>query len=113
MKADAKIMKTPKRKLLSISAAARKQGCQRDTIYNWIDGGLKTHGGKIDPAELSAFAVTRSRKAPVIGHLAKAARAAEAAGGADAERITTELAAITGALDSGEGLDGALSRLKS
>jgi len=104
------------RKLLTVTATARHFGRSRGTVHNWIAAGCPTHNGRLDPAEVEAWAVHRKR-GPVLRHLAKAERDAKATGTTPTPdpvaQVRVELAAIMAALEHPEGIEGAIARLRT
>jgi len=103
------------RKLLTVTATARHFGRSRGTVHNWIAAGCPTHNGRLDPAEVEAWAVHRKR-GPVLRHLAKAERDRTATKPATADPVAVvraELDSITAALEHPEGVEGAIARLRA
>lgn len=97
--------------MLTISATARKLKRSRNTIHRWITAGLPVHKGKLRLSEVLAFAACR-RRGPESPHLAKLARESAEASDPAAATVRTELEGVLSALETGEGVEAALKRLK-
>lgn len=97
---------------VSISEASRRMKRSRSTLHSWIRSGLKVHtGGKVSMPEVQAYAAMK-RPGPRLPHLRKLAREAQVPSADPVTVQRTELEAVLSALESGEGADGLLARLR-
>ena len=109
-------MKKHDHELLSISATARRLKRSRGTIHNWLRAGCPQHNGRLDLAEVEAWAIYRKR-GPALRHMVKAERDARAGTKPTTPdpvaQTRAELAAITAAMEHPEGITGAIARLRA
>lgn len=102
------------RKLLDTTRAAQALGISRGTLNRCKRLGCPHHFGKFDVEEVKAWRLTRSA-GPSIKNANKELREQEPTPGtakALTQDVRDELAELSKALEHGEGIDGALQRLR-
>jgi hypothetical protein len=95
--------------LVSQSQAARELHKNRGTLRDWLAKGAPHHNGMVDVDELRQWRAQRPT-GPIAPHLRKVQR--ETMPDQVAEKTRKELDAVLAGVDTGEGIDAAVQRLR-